>query len=190
MRRLIPVVAATFVVLLGALPAPVQAEMPPGEHANGGLGFHDLEAPIGLRWWLSGQKVGIDLGLGFRSLPAPSYDDENLTGWSVEVGVPLVIKSWSHMHLMFRPGILYTSQQVEATDPPDPFDTEDATTFDIAAEVEAEVFLIDHVSVSASHGIRYSSVDPAVGEERSSWNTFGNNFTNIGFHVYFLGGAP
>jgi hypothetical protein len=189
MRRLITAVAATLAVLFSAPPATVHAEMAPGEHLNGGLGFHNVEAPIGVRWWFSGQRVGLDLGLGFESTPAPSYPDEKLTGWTVEVGVPFVIHSWNRAHLMIRPGILYDSQQFEATDPPDPFDTEDGTTLVVMGEIEAEVFLVDNVSVSASHGIGFSSFDPpGGGDSITSFSTFGNNFTNIGFHVYFFGG--
>ena len=191
MKRLITATATMFAIVLASPPAVVSAqEMSAGEHRNGGLGFHNVEAPIGLRWWFAGQKVGVDLGLGFRSNPAPSYSDESLTGWTLEAGVPLVLHSWSRAHVLFRPGILYDSQQFEATSPPDAFDTQDGTRFVVTAEIEAEVFLVDNVSISASHGLGFSSYDPpGGGSSITSVSTFGNNFTNIGFHVYFFGGS-
>jgi hypothetical protein len=191
MKRLIMAATATLAILFTSPPAAVHAEeMALGEHRNGGLGFHNIEAPIGVRWWFAGQKVGVDLGLGFASTPAPSYSDEQLTGWTIEVGVPFVIQSWSRAHIIVRPGLLYDSQQFEATSPPTPFDTEDGTTFVVTGEIEAEVFLVDNFSVSASHGIGFASFDPpGGGDSITSFSTFGNNFTNIGFHVYFFGGS-
>lgn len=191
MKRLLTATAAMLAIVLASTPTVVSAQgMAAGEHRNGGLGFHNVEAPIGLRWWFAGQKVGMDLGLGFRSNPAPSYSDESLTGWTLEAGVPLVLHSWSRAHVLFRPGILYDSQQFEATSPPTAFDTQDGTRFVVTAEIEAEVFLVDNVSVSASHGLGFSSYDPpGGGSSITSVSTFGNNFTNIGFHVYFFGGS-
>lgn len=191
MKRLITATVVTLAILFASSPATVSAEeMPAGEHSNVGLGFHNVDAPIGLRWWLSGQKIGLDFGLGYRSTPAPSYSGESLTGWTLEAGVPIVIHSWSRAHVIFRPGMLYDSQQFEATDPPAPFDTQDGTTFVVTAEIEGEVFLVDNVSVSASHGIGFSNYDPpGAGDSSTSFSTFGNNFTNIGFHLYFLGGS-
>jgi hypothetical protein len=158
-------------------------------HRNGGVGFHSPDAPLGGRWWLGGQKIGLDFGLGLRSTPAPSYD-EKLTGWAVDVGVPIVVKNWDRVHVLFRPGFFYDSQEVEMSDPPDPFATDDRTTMQLTAELEAEVFIVNNFSVSASHGIGFFSVDPAGGgDSQTSFQTLGNNFTHIGFHVYFLGGG-
>ncbi len=189
MRRSITAAATILAVLFFTAP-PARADMAAGEHSNGSLGFHNSDAPIGMRWWFAGQKVGLDLGLGLRSAPAPSYSDESLTGYAFEVGVPMVMKSWNRAHLLFRPGILYDSQQFEADSPPDAFDTVNGTRFALTAEFEAEMFLVDNVSVSASHGIGFSSIDPpGGGSSITSLSTFGNNFTNIGFHVYFFGGG-
>jgi hypothetical protein len=158
-------------------------------HRNFGVGFHSVDAPLGFRWWFGGQKVGLDVGLGFRSEPAPSYD-EDLTGWALELGVPIVLKSWERVHVLFRPGFFYDSQEVEMSDPPDPFATDDRTEMRLTAELEAEVFIVDNFSVSASHGIGFFTVDPAGGgDSNSSINTLGNNFSHIGFHIYFLGGG-
>jgi hypothetical protein len=189
MRRLIER-SVILLVMVGALAVARQAraEMAPGEHKRGGLGFHNTEAPVGVRWWLSGEKVGIDLGLGFESTPSDIFDDENLMSWGLDVGVPFVLHSWERMHVLFRPGLLYQSQEVESTAPPEAFDTENLTTLNLAAEIEAEVFLADNVSVSASHGLRWRSINPpGSGDNLTSFGTIGRNFTNVGFHVYFMG---
>jgi hypothetical protein len=182
--RLIAPALAVFCLLppsAGAQTAPV--------HDNGGLGFHSIDAPLGGRYWLSSQKVGVDFGLGLRSTPAPNYD-ESLTGWAIELGVPIVVKSWEKVHVLFRPGFVYDSQEVEMSDPPDPFATDDTETFVLTAELEAEVFIVDNFSVSASHGLGYFNVDPAgTAESDSSWRTLGADFTHIGFHYYFFGGG-
>jgi len=185
MTSLFTIAAAVSCVL--PLSVAAQAEELP-THYNGGLGFHNVTAPLGGRWWLAGQKVGVDFGIGFQSTPAPSYD-EKLTGWAVEVGLPIVLKNWDKVHVLFRPGLLYESQEVEMTSPPTPFATDDETSVSLTAEIEAEIFIVNNFSVSASHGIGFFSVDPAGGGDSStSIGTLGNNFTHIGFHVYFFGG--
>lgn len=187
MKRTLVAVA----VLMMGLSSLAVAENMPGSpnHKHIGLGFHHDSAPIGLRWWLSGQKVGIDLGVGFSSAPAASDPDESVSGLALDLGVPFVMHSWPRAHLMFRPGLLYESQEVGFGSGPT-FDTVTQTTMALLAEIEAEIFLVDAVSVSASHGLALTSFDPDTpgSDSQTSFGTFGNNFTNIGFHVYFLGG--
>jgi hypothetical protein len=190
MYRRIPVVAAALMSLFCALSTPARADdtkMPAGEHKKGSIGFHSQDAPLGVRWWLGGEKVGLDLGLGFHSDEAFVYPDENVTGWAVDVGVPIVMKSWNRVHVLFRPGILYESQQVVVTAPPTAFDTDDAKTLNVSGEIEAEVFLFENFSVSASTGIAYQSIDnPGPGDKITSFSTIGEEFTNVGFHVYLF----
>jgi hypothetical protein len=57
----------------------------------------------------------------------------------------------------------------------------------IQGELEAEVFLVDNVSVSASQGFQFTNFDPAVGGSETDFGTTGANFTNLGFHVYLFG---
>ena len=158
-------------------------------HKHLGMGFHSVEAPIGLRWWMSSQKFAIDLGLGFGSQPAGIDPDETEKNWALEAGVPIVCHSWDRAHALIRPGILYQSQQIgfdaDGTTPGVQFDTENATALDVMLEGEAEVFLVDNVSVSAAHGFALRRVDPGFGADtETSWGTRGNNFTTIGFHIY------
>ncbi|HKQ59103.1 MAG TPA: hypothetical protein VJY35_14675 [Candidatus Eisenbacteria bacterium] len=195
MKRMIVSAAAVAMLLCtGVQVVSAQTDQPPGEHYNVSLGFHNTEAPLGVRWWFAGQKVALDLGLGFSSTPAGApapADNEKLLRWSVDVGVPIVMRSWSHVHLMFRPGVLYTSQeQVTDPGPAPPFATDTETTFHISAEIEGEIFLMDNASVSASHGVRYTSFNPiGTGDSITSFDSFGNNFTTVGFHIYFFGGS-
>jgi hypothetical protein len=171
------------------VPASVRAETDEVPmHYNGGLGFHNTAAPLGGRWWFGGQKVGLDFGLGFSSTPAPSYD-EKLTGWAIEAGVPIVVKHWDKVHVLARPGLMYESQEVQMTNPPELFATDNETTLSVTFEIEAEIFIVDNFSVSASEGIGFFSDSPAGGGGSvTSFGTLGNNFSHIGFHIYFFGG--
>lgn len=159
-------------------------------HNSGGLGFHNASEPLGVRWWLAGQKVGIDAAVGFSSTPVPGFPKEKEMGWGVDVGVPLVIKSWDMVHVLFRPGFIYSTQEIKSTsDGGATFTSIKPKTWDVQAEIEAEVFLRDNVSVSAAHGVAYESTDPDISgaEKENSFFSTGNNFTTIGFHVYLFG---
>ena len=184
MNRSIAVVA-TLIMLTPVLA--LAQDGTPAQHAHGGLGFHDTSAPIGFRWWMTGQKVAFDAGLGFGSDPAPGFPDEKITNWTIDLGVPLVMRSWDRAHVLFRPGFNYHSQQRVVPAPT--FDTDDETSFGLTAEIEAEVFLVDNVSFSASHGIEFTSLDPVgTGDSITNFSTIGRNFTQVGFHMYILGG--
>lgn len=153
------------------------------EHNSIGLGFRNTDAPIGIRWWLSGQKLGIDAGIGFGSA---SQGGNSVSHWAVDFGVPFVLKSWDRVHFIARPGVTFGSQDVVTGIAP--FTTDTETSFAISGELEAEVFLAPNVSVSASHGIAYQSVNPpGPGDNVTSFSTIGNNFTQVGFHIYLWG---
>lgn len=201
MNRSFSVFAAILVIPICALSGLARAqEGMTAEHKSVGIGFHNTDAPLGVRWWLSGQKLAIDLGVGFGSNEAfNGYPDKSVSNWAIGAGVPIVLKTWSRVHVLFRPGILYESQDVVISDGPpppigDPFDTDNETDLFITAEIEGEAFLFENFSVSASAGISYQShrpadFDPTDGlepEKETSFNTFGNNFTNIGFHLYLF----
>lgn len=193
MRRLFLAVAVLMVACTGvAFAQDTDADAP--SHPSIGVGFHNSSAPLGLRWWFSGQKVGLDLGFGFLSVPANIDPDEREMTWTVDAGVPFVVSSWQRVHVMLRPGIQYTSEEVGFdSDPGTPgvqFDTENQTTFAVIGEIEGEMFLADNFSVSASHGIAFASLDPGFGaDSQTVFGTIGNNFTEIGFHIYWPGGS-
>lgn len=160
-------------------------------HAAGGLGFHRSVAPLGFRWWLgASQKVGLDAGVGFDT---DEVDDEetldpddttSLLDTAVDLGIPILVKSWDRAHFLFRPGLLWISDQEFVAD-----EKERGSRIIISAELEAEVFIVDEVSVSASHGIAIDIDDPpGTAESTTEFSSLGNDFTTIGFHVYLLGG--
>ncbi len=155
---------------------------------RGGLGFHTGDAPIGIRWWLS-DRAGLDLAVGFQSIKNPGFEDETVTlnTFATEVGVPLAVKKWERATFIFRPGFEYLS-----TDQNDAIDAlgnpikYKLNVWAVTGELEAEVFLVPNVSVSATHGVAYESAKPdlAGATKETRFQTFGNNFTTIGFHVY------
>src|SRR5881296_2673421 len=74
MYRRILVVAAALLSLYCMGSPTLAYSGPAAEHPSVGVGFHDTAAPLGVRWWLASQKVGIDLGLGFHSDDAASSE--------------------------------------------------------------------------------------------------------------------
>jgi hypothetical protein len=187
-RRTAVFAAALLSCVLSTTARADTMDMPSGQHEKGGIGFHNSSAPLGVRWWLGGERYALDLGLGFHSEKAlPDYPDEKVTGWALDLGVPIVLKSWDQVHVLFRPGVYFASQGVVVTDPPDPFDTENEKTFAMSGEIEVEAFLLKNFSVSASTGLAYESIEPAGGGEKfTAFSTIGNDFTNVGFHVYLF----
>jgi len=190
MKRFGLILAASAVVTLGLGGVALAAEhMGDHSHKQVALGFHHVEAPLGVRWWLPNRRVALDLGFGFQSEPAGIDPNESEKSFAIDAGVPLVAYSWGRAHAMFRPGILYQSDQIGFdADPGTPgiqYDTYNQTTFDAMLEGEAEVFLVDNISFSAAYGIGFSRFDPGLGaDSQTSFGTRGNNFTTIGFHVY------
>jgi len=184
----IHVVAAAALTLFSLFPMSVRADEEPGAvHKSGSIGFHQAVAPLGVRWWLGGQKVGLDLGVGFASDPSLPYPGEHLKSFALSGGVPICLRSWPRMHVLFRPGVLYQTQQVEASVFPAPFRTESEKTLTLSGEIEAEAFLLENFSVSASTGVAYESFDPGFGADKEkSFRTVGGNFTSVGFHAYLF----
>lgn len=173
--------ATIFVVALGITTAMLPSVASAAEHNNIGLGFHSSDAPVGVRFWLEGQKLAIDAGVGFASEDA---GDETLTRFTIEGGVPIVLKSWERVHTMFRPGLSFTSQDVFVGKG----ETDSATMFRVLAELEVEVFLVSNVSVSASHGLAIENTSPpGDGDSSTDFGLFGRDFTEVGFHVYLFG---
>jgi hypothetical protein len=149
-------------------------------HMKGALGFHEVDAPLGIRWWFS-EKMAFDGGLGFGS---DEIGGENFSHMALDLGLPITLKSWDRVHFIVRPGIVYRTQEV----PTPPAGTDNNTQMVIQGELEAEVFLVENFSVSAAHGFAIVNNDPAVGGSTTDYGTTGANFTNIGFHVYLFGG--
>ena len=186
MKGFLGVVSLALVTLTGVASAQGTAQPATAEHEQGGLGFHSVQAPLGGRWWLN-QKFAIDVGLGFGSQEVDvAGTSTNLSNWALDLGVPITIRKFDRLYVLFRPGILYLSQE-DVVDPGPPLIKDDDTSMALNLEIEAEVFLTDRFSVSASHGLAFVNNSPAVGESTSDWGTTGANFTNVGFHIYMFG---
>ena len=192
MKRFGLILAASAVITLGGGGAALAAEHA-GEHSHKqvALGFHSVEAPLGYRWWFPGRMVALDLGFGFTSEPAAIDLNESEKSFAIEGGLPIVAYSWNRAHALFRPGVLYQSEQIgydaDGVTPGVQFATENQTRLDLMLEAEAEVFLVDNVSVSAAHGFGLHRFDPGFGaDSQTSFGTRGNNFTTIGFHLYMF----
>jgi hypothetical protein len=180
------------VVVLGAFASAALADeaMP----STLGLGFRGAKvptanaselstgAPIGGRWWSNGQKWGIDVGFGFST---DKQGDKSLKNWSVEGGIPICAMHWDRVHVLVRPGVNYTSQ-----DGLDAGAVIKDKFLSVTGELETEVFLVDRVSISASHGVGIVNYKPgeATGKTTTDFTTFGNNATSLGFHVYLWSG--
>ena len=171
MKRLIGLAVLALIIDAGVAAAHTGTE-------RGALGFHNVDAPVGIRWWLT-DKVGLDGGLGIAS---EDLGTESVSSFTIDAGLPLMLRSWDRAHFLLRPGILYLSEEEPGT-------TNNNTAFRVGAELEAEVFLVDQISVSAAHGFAITNVNPAgAGPSFTDWGTTGSNFTTIGFHVYLFGG--
>jgi hypothetical protein len=184
MKRLFAVAVLALALTAG------RASADPPMHYQGGLGFHNTVAPIGGRWWLN-DKFALDAGFGISSFDLgkdASGDDHKLQHWAIDLGVPILLKSWDRVHFILRPGVTFESQDVNVGTPAAvSIDQDKTTTF--GAEFEAEVFLADNMTVSAAHGISIVNTNPAgPGDSFTDWQTTGRNFTEVGFHVYLFGG--
>src|SRR5437867_1235343 len=102
MKRRIVWLALALTLVAGAAYAQPQ-------HPDGGLGFHETDAPLGIRWWLTGQKMALDAGIGFGS---DEVGGESLSHFAFDIGLPIMLKNWDRVHFMVRPGLVYRSQEV------------------------------------------------------------------------------
>jgi outer membrane protein with beta-barrel domain len=201
MKKLL-VTAMAVALLLGSVAAHAQEKM-------GGLGFRTLNGPgiglpnsgvsvgasptIGIRQWFTPQ-FGVDLAVGFTSLKVeagpPTTDTAEGTGFAFDVGVPYSLKTWDKVNFIFRPGFLYgkaTAKDKLALLPPN---EDTVTLLSVSGELEVEYMVAEKLSISAAHGIAYSSLKlrnndtPESEDNLTGFGTTGDNFTHLGFHVY------
>lgn len=196
MKKLI-ILAAAATMLMGAFSA--QA----AEGMKGGLGFHVGEsstsnvlgfilplAPkanptVGGRQWFNDQ-VGVDLGVGYNSIKAEQgTNSETWSGFSFDVGVPIVLKKFDKVNFILRPGFQYATIE-DKDETVSPTVTTKYTMTGFSGTFEAEWMVADNLSVSASHGIGWASLkDDGTPELKfTSIGTTGNSFTQLGFNVY------
>ena len=143
-----------------------------------GLGFVSTSSPIGFRYWLS-DKIGLDVGVGI------SVDDDggdSFTDWSVSGGLPInLITVGDRVNFHLLPWVQYTNLD---------FGDETGSQFDIVVALEAEVFVTNDLSVSASHGVDFQMFSPpGDADSETDITTFGANVTEFGFHYYLPGGG-
>jgi outer membrane protein with beta-barrel domain len=190
MKRTFLAAAAMLVVAAAA-----HADSAP-KKGMGGIGFRAPITPmsfalvepqaaptIGIRNWFN-SVLGFDLALGAYQAeikPLP----EKFTGYTIDVGVPLAVKRPSEkVTLIIRPGFQWG--QIEDVDETPPPITIDWDLYGATLEMEAEWFVADKLSLSASYGAGYFKLkdngDPET--TRTFVGTLGTNFTELGFHVY------
>jgi hypothetical protein len=161
---------------------------------KGGLGFRTSDAPIGMRWWFT-DMIGLDAGVGFTSEKVNYLDqnsvpaDESFNTFSVDVGVPIALKSWDKSKFVFRPGVLWTQlDDIDTFLAEAAFTTptkEKITDYSVTGELELEWFVAENASISASHGFGFRSVKRESDDKANTiFGTFASNLTTLGFHVY------
>src|SRR5207247_4733404 len=94
---------AVALLSLGMMATPARAADSSAERARGALGYRATAAPVGLRWWFSQHKFGLDLGAGFDTHKDANSGD-SLNGWRIDAGLPWALKSWDRVDVILRPG--------------------------------------------------------------------------------------
>ena len=84
MKRLIALVVLVLVVDAGVAAAQ--------EHYKGALGFHTVDAPLGIRWWFT-PKMALDAGLGYGSnvVSTGPSTTASVSIFTVDVGLPIMV---------------------------------------------------------------------------------------------------
>lgn len=138
-----------------------------------GLGWYSASAPVGGRMWIT-PSLGIDVGLGFA--------DKNLLGstndrFHLNLGLPFNVIKTKQVNFFIRPGIEFQTNARTVG-------TEMKSKMIITADLGAEWFVTEQLSLSVGHGLQFEQLG---GTE----DTFGVSalralsFENVGFHFYF-----
>jgi hypothetical protein len=187
---------------VGAL-GPVGARAADGDvtpdmlHSALAIGYHNITAPIGGRFWFPGQMVGIDLGFGYRADETTLQDGRGFvaTSYVIGLGAPITIRRWNRLRFVGRPGIgiEIDDQEIPVFDEIGDIvrsDVAKLTTFTLGGEVEVEYYLLDRLSASAGYGAQIARAKlgyPGATARRSSQSTGGDLF-QLGFHLYLWNG--
>ena len=195
MKKLRFATLAALLCLAGIRPARAADE------TMGGLGFHVSGSPfsgilvssgpaatptLGMRQWFTDQ-AGLDLGVGYNVFNSTQGTQrETWTGFALDGGLPIVLKEWDHVNFILRPGVQFAKLKDEDRTLPATVTTQ-WTTVGVSGDFEVEWMVANKVSVSAAHGVGWSSLkddsNPTV-QKFTSFGTTGSNFTQLGFHVY------
>ena len=146
---------------------------------------------IGIRHWFT-PTMGVDLAVGFASVSVENNGTKTDEGsaFAFDAGLPISMKSWDKVNVIFRPGVEFESAKLTDKTTSAPGNEIKATIFAVSGELEVEYMIADKLSISAAHGIAYSNTklednsSPANELKVNGFNTIGNNFTTLGFHVY------
>jgi hypothetical protein len=147
---------------------------------------HLSETPIGIRYWAS-QQVGIDVEVGFWILDVPSGSGELSSAFHLLLGVPINVWECSDVWLHFRPFFLLDAESFEDfTSGSTTVAGESLTNFDIGVALEAEIWLLECLSFSVSHGVAAEITDGGEGgESTTDFHSRGQALGDAGFHLYF-----
>lgn len=150
-----------------------------------GLGFRGTRAPVGVRWWYA-RDAAIDAGIGFQSTVDGGV---RLNRYVAQFGFPFVLHRWSRVGAQIRPGFEYALEdQLDVYYPAlGTYTKAQDHVYQAAVELEAEAFLADHISVSASFGVAMArrNFGQSGFADETAWSTLGGNFSQVGFHLYF-----
>lgn len=135
-----------------------------------GVGFFDQNAPIGGIYWFS-PKAAFAVGIGIQK------PDEGDTEFDLTVGIPINVAGNSRANLQVRPRVFF------ATNTPIGAGTGDYLAF--GADLAVEVFLAEHLSVLAGHGVEVQSVSPEEGDSITNINSRVVSGSSVGFYYYF-----
>ena len=185
----------TAAVLLLAVPVISSAKDMKGRF---GIGYVNREAPIGARYWFS-NKIAADIGFGFEtvrypdSMSNPKADKEAANSIWIQAGIPFVIYPTEKANLMinlsgqlgFQDDNLYSYNLGRHNDT---ISHHTFTRFSIRLAPTVEVWLTDHFSLEASHGVEFLIVDPYKDTKVDASyrvGSFAAQITELGFHFYF-----
>ena len=153
----------------------------------------DASPTIGIRHWIS-ERVALDGAIGFSTVTAevgpPTADVAEGSGFAFDLGIPLSAKKWDEVNVIVRPGFQYSTATFKDKTAPTPPNEDTATAMGFSAEIEVEWMVAERLSISASHGVAYRTIKfedndtPANEIKASGFQTTGDNFTALGFHVY------
>lgn len=185
MKRVLFVMMALAATAGAIAPAMAQEEM------KLGLGYFRPEAPVGGRAWIN-EKTAVDFGVGFDNKEVTFYDplkqggtsSEKKTSFTIDAGLPYVLKGDETTKFFVRPGITFNSSPVYDNVEKD---WATATQFWVAGSLGVEHWFGKHFSLSAAHGLLFKSIDPGTkgSDSTTQITTEGLGISNLGFHFYF-----
>jgi hypothetical protein len=189
-------VAAAEAVREGAAADSVPG-LPDIRNASLALGYHNVLAPLGGRFWFAGQKYGMDFGAGYK------FDEQTLQDGSghvmatltLDIGFPISVRRWEKLRFIARPGIVFQSidteiGRVDVNQEILPSDVAKFYSVGARGEIEVEYFLVNRLSASAGYGAQYlkDKLDYPGSASRGSSESFGGNLFEVGFHLYIWSG--